>query len=173
MRLTVQRLQELLDYDPETGVMRWRVDRHPGMGTRNLAGHVAGTVRGKGTHNPYVMVWIDGKLYRAHRLAWLFVYGAWPIENIDHVNGDGCDNRIANLRECDQQQNNGNHKRLNRKNTSGYRGVSWRADKGKWKAYINRQNRQCHLGYFETAEAAYEAYKAAAVAHFGDFARLL
>lgn len=90
----------------------------------------------------------------------------------DHINGDTLDNRIANLRECDQRQNNGNHHRLNRHNTSGLRGVTWKRDKQKWRAYINRANRQCHLGYFDTKEAAYEAYKVAAVEHFGEFANV-
>lgn len=149
--------------------MRWRVVRR---GSRNRPGDVAGTVRDPATPNPYLVVFVDGTLYRAHRLVWLYVFGRWPSEGLDHINGDGCDNRLVNLRECNQRQNNGNHKRLNCHNTSGFRGVTWRKDKRKWKAYINRHNRQCHLGYFDTAEEAYEAYKAAAIAHFGDFARV-
>lgn len=170
--LTVDRLKELLFYDPNTGGFVWRVERHPGNGKRNGPGSVAGTMRGRGTENPYIVIWIDGVLYRAHRLVWLYVFGRLPHDNIDHINGDGCDNRLANLRECNQQQNNGNHKRLNNHNTSGYRGVTWKKDRAKWKAYINRNNRQYHVGYFDTAEAAYEAYKVAAVEHFGEFARV-
>ncbi len=157
----------MLDYDPETGVFRWKVARR---GSRNGVGAVAGTVRDKGEPNSYLVIWIGGVLHRAHRLAWLHVHGRWPPEGIDHINGDGLDNRMVNLRECTQQQNNGNRKRLSRHNTSGYRGVTWKADRSKWKAYISRNDRQCHLGYFDTAEDAYEAYCAAARAHFREFA---
>ena len=170
--LTQERLKQILSYDAETGVFTWKVNRQPGNGTRNTVGSIAGTLKARNSSHPYLLIWIDGFLYRAHRLAWFYVYGRWPAEGIDHINGDPLDNRIANLRECTQQQNNGNHKALNPLNTSGYRGVTWKRDKRKWKAYININNRQTHLGYFDSAEQAYEAYCAAAVAHFGEFARL-
>lgn len=169
MSLDLASLHRQLDYDPATGVFRWKVVRR---GSRNLPGDIAGTVRDPNKPNPYLVIFLDGVLYRAHRLAWLYVHGRWPEEGLDHIDGNGLNNSIANLRECNQQQNNGNHKRLNRRNTSGYRGVTWKAEKQKWRAFINRNNRQCHLGYFDTPEQAYEAYKAAAAQHFGEFARV-
>lgn len=169
--LSADRLRELLAYDAETGVWTWRIDRHPGNGTRNRVGSIAGTVKERHHTHPYLVIWVDGKLYRAHRLSWFYVHGSWPVNGIDHINGDTLDNRLVNLRECTQQQNNGNHRVLNRKNTSGHRGVTWRGDKQKWKAFININNRQVHLGYFETKEAAAAAYGIAAQAHFGEFAR--
>lgn len=172
MSLTLKRVRELLDYDPETGVFRWRIDRHPGNGTRNRAGDVAGTIKNKSSEWPYLVIWVDGVLHRAHRLAWFYMTGEWPAEVVDHIDGNGLNNAWSNLRSCRQQQNNGNHKRLNKHNTSGFRGVTWKRDKRKWKAFINRDDRQYHLGYFDTAEAAYEAYKAAAIEHFGEFARV-
>lgn len=166
--LTRERLQELLHYDPETGLFSVKCLR---MGSKKQIGDAWGTIKDK-TRYPYLIGAIDGKFYRAHRLAWLYVHGGMPHGNIDHINGKTLDNRIENLRECNQQQNNGNQHVLNANNTSGYRGVTWKRDKRKWKAYINRNNRQFHLGYFTTKEAAYEVYKAAAVAHFGEFANV-
>lgn len=169
MTLTRERLAELLSYSSETGEFRWLVKR---PNSKNGPGSIAGTIKDRKSENKYLLIWIDGVLHRAHRLAWLYVYGSWPTDNIDHINGDGTDNRLSNLRECNQQQNNGNHQRLNRTNTSGYRGVTWKSDKKKWKAYININNRQTHVGYFDTKEAAYEAYRIAAIKHFGEFARV-
>lgn len=169
--LSTERLREAMRYDPETGLFYWREIRKKRTGR---VGEPVGTVAamGQGSDHKYLVIWLDGSLRRAHRLAWQYVHGYVPEGGIDHINGDTLDNRIANLRECDQRQNNGNHHRLNRHNTSGLRGVTWKRDKQKWRAYINRANRQCHLGYFDTKEAAYEAYKVAAVEHFGEFANV-
>lgn len=166
--ISQERLKELLRYDPVSGVFFVRVAR---VGSTKPPGAPWGTVKDKSSH-PYLIGAIDGRFYRGHRLAWLYAYGVWPKCNLDHINGNTLDNRIENLRECNQQQNNGNHHVLNANNTSGYRGVSWKNDKRKWKAYINRNDRQYHLGYFSTKEAAYEAYKAAAISHFGEFANV-
>lgn len=169
MSLDIASLHRQLDYDPATGIFRWKVVRR---GSRNRPGGEAGTVRDPNTLNPYLVIWVDGVLYRAHRLAWFYVHGVWPTEGLDHVDGDGLNNRMANLRECNQQQNNGNHKRLCGHNTSGLRGVTWKKDRQKWKAYIVKNGRQHHLGYFDDKEAARAAFAAAAIEHFGEFARV-
>lgn len=92
----------------------------------------------------------------------------WPL--VDHVNGNGLDNRRANLRAATPGQNQANMRRP-RTNTSGFKGVSWFARTGKWRAYIGFENRQIHLGYFATPEEAARTYDAKAVELYGEFAR--
>lgn len=166
MSLSPERLREVLAYDAGTGVFSRRL-----KAGGHKPGDRVGCVRDKNGSHPYLVVMVDYVLYRAHRLAWLYVHGEWPAINIDHINGDTLDNRIANLRPCNQQQNNGNQRRA-KNNTSGFRGVSFKADKRKWKAYIVVANKQRHLGYFDNAEAASAAFKDEAIKVFGEFARL-
>lgn len=147
--LTQERLKELLDYNPETGVFVWRVSK----GTRK-AGRVAGAVNITG----YVDIAIDGKKHRAHRLAWLYTYGCWPNKDIDHINRIRTDNRIENLRDTDKNEWN-RDKQVN--NTSGYTGVSWHKWTKKWIAKIKVYGKNTHLGLFDTPEAANAAYMAA------------
>lgn len=90
---------------------------------------------------------------------------------VDHINGDGLDNRRGNLRRATHAENMRNC-RLSRNSTSGYIGVSWSRAAGKWRAYISPDGRQIHLGLFATAEAAAVARDLASVRHFGEFARL-
>ena len=158
--LTQARLREVLHYDEATGVFTWKVAR----GGRFRAGDVAGTVVKKG----YIVITIDGRLHRAHRLAWLYVHGYLPPYQIDHRNHSPADNRIANLRTATQSENNKNM-RLSTKNTSGYKGVSWNKQAGKWKAYSTLNGKLNYLGYFTTAEAASEAYNRFAKQHHGEF----
>ena len=150
--LTAERLRELLNYDPETGEFTWRVNR----GGPAKAGSRAGTVRVRG----YRAVYVDNKPYAEHRLAWLYTYGRWPTNHIDHRNGVGGDNRLANLRECTREENHQN-RALNRNSTSGYPGVCWHRQIGKWEAYINHNGTRRYLGVFTDLEEAAEAYRIA------------
>lgn len=152
--LTAQRLRELLHYDPETGVFTWKVDRT----TRVRAGMEAGSLYKLGrTQYRYIM--IDFKQHRAHRLAWLYVHGVWPAAFLDHVNGDGADNRMVNLRQATCAENSqAANKRMLPQNTSGYRGVSYHAERGRWMASIAFNRKRKWLGSFATAEEANEAY---------------
>ena len=162
--LTRERLKELLDYDPETGVFRWRVSR----GNKIPAGSLAGCLGG----DRYWHICIDYKIYAAHRLIWLYHKGVWPKDQIDHINGDRLDNRVVNLREANNQQNHMNIG-ITRANTSGVRGVSQDRPGGKWRAQIVVQGRQRLLGYFQLKEEAKAAYDAMAEKHFGEFRRVV
>ncbi|WP_221899404.1 HNH endonuclease [Xanthomonas sp. GW] len=99
---------------------------------------------------------VDGHEYLAHRLAWLYQEGKWPADQIDHVNGLTWDNRWANLREANSQQN-GQNRALNRNSTSGFIGVTWCKRRRCWQADIKIRGRNVWLGYFDTAEQAADA----------------
>lgn len=155
--ITQQRLKELLDYNPETGEFIWKVKRK-----RVEIGDVAGCVDLQG----YQAIGIDNKLHRAHRLAWLYVYGQLP-NMIDHINGNRRDNKIENLRLVNRSQNQGNRK-TSIKNNSGFKGVYWNAKRKKY--FANCKNE--HIGIFKTAEEAAEAYNKKALELFGEYAKL-
>lgn len=157
----LQELHTALSYNPEDGTFTWLFNRSRGA----RSGTVAGTLQKSG----YVAIGFKGKYYKAHRLAWLFVYGAWPKTDLDHINRITHDNRIVNLRECTPSQNQAN--RSNNKNSStGYRGVTFHKRLGKFQAAIRINRKPIHLGTFDTAEDASQAYASAAIAHFGSFA---
>jgi hypothetical protein len=165
--LTADRLREMLHYCPLTGVFHWRSDRKISRGTRSdRAGSIAGSPSRKG----YLTIQIDRKIYKAHRLAWLHVYGRWPVEQIDHKNGVRKDNRLCNLREATPSQN-GMNKKLQSHNTSGRRGVSFDARWQKWRARIQANGRPISLGYFKSKEDAAAAVCEAAKEYHGEFAR--
>ena len=145
--LTQARLKELVHYDPETGVFTSRVFRGG-----NPAGKVLGSLSSRG----YMRFNIEYRYYSAHRLAWFYVHGEWP-EEVDHKNGVKHDNRIANLRPATSLLNKQNKRRAQGANP--LLGASWNKRKQKWKAAIRiGDNRRLFLGYFDTAEAAHEAY---------------
>jgi len=160
--LTAERLRELLDYDPATGIFRWRVSRG---GTAR-----AGTVAGSPQSDGYAQIKIDGPNYMAHRLAWLWGTGSWPAALIDHINGDRADNRFVNLREATLYQNQYNS-RISSRNTSGHKGICWHEQIGKWQAYLKFGGKQRHLGYFTNIEDAAAAIEEARHIHHGAFAR--
>ncbi len=133
------------------------------------AGAVAGRYNTDG--DGYRQIGINRRLYKKHRLAWLYMTGAWPRHEIDHINGDRGDNRFCNLREATASENRRNmRKRVN--NTSGYKGVSLDAERGLWRARITVDGKDKLLGRFRSPERARIAYIFAAWDHFGDFARV-
>ncbi len=159
-QLTQDRLKEVLTYNPETGVFRWKAKP-----AGNVAvGSVAGTTNNKG----YRYISVDSRRYRAHRLAWLYVHGKWPADQIDHIDGKRGNNRIANLREATNTQNQQN-RGVSKSNTSGFKGVVWNKQTRKWQATIRIWGRQIFLGSFDTIERAAAAYSAAAARHHGEF----
>jgi hypothetical protein len=158
--LLAERVRELLHYDPDTGVFTWRVHR----GGLAKAGTVAGTPNGDG----YRRLSIDGRPFRVHQVAWLYMFGELPAL-IDHIDGDPGNNSIANLRLATMSDNIANSKRR-ANNQSGYKGVT-RHSSGRWRASITKDGKRHYLGLHSSAEAAHTAYVAAARAMFGDFAR--
>ena len=141
-KLDSTRLKEILKYDPETGEFK----RKNGIKT--------GTINKSG----YVVIKIK-KLYYAHRLAWLYMYGDYPKNNVDHINGNPSDNRICNLRDGIQALNNQNKRKCISTNKScGLLGVTYSKQAKKWIASIMLKRKRYHIGYFDTAQKAHEAY---------------
>lgn len=159
--LTAERLRETLSYSPETGAFAWR--RKPANAKRADAGCRASS--------GYVLIRIDDVLYKAHRLAWLYVHGEWPSKFIDHINRDKSDNRIVNLRIATRTQNTHNVGMFS-SNTSGFKGVSLHKASGLYQAYMWIGNKKKSLGYSRTPRGAYEKYCTAVVATRGEFACL-
>jgi hypothetical protein len=155
--LNAATLRRLLHYDLDTGIFRWRVDRCVGRAhaVRTKAGSVAGCYQ-----YGYVLIPINRRNYRAHRLAWLWMTGQWPAEHIDHKNRDRGDNRWVNLRLGGDGVNERNHS-LPRNNRSGFVGVS-RTPYGTFQASIRVNRHNHHLGTFKTIDAAIAARAAAA-----------
>jgi outer membrane cobalamin receptor len=100
-----------------------------------------------------------------------FLLSATPDKEVDHINGDGLDNRRENLRLCSRRENHQNSKKKNNL-SSIYKGVSWNKEKRKWRAQIRYEDRQMHLGYFNNEIDAAKAYDLTATIHFGEFAKL-
>lgn len=161
MITTKERLREVLDYNPDTGEFRWKV----ATGPRAKIGAVAGRVAEDG----YVQIKMDGHLYRAHRLAFMWMSGAWPKHEVDHINRMRSDNRWLNLRQATKSENQRNT--VNRRNgTSGFKGVSFMKRLNKWQAHIYHGGKLNYLGVHQTAELAARAYAVAAEKLHGDFA---
>lgn len=160
-RVTAERLRELLEYDPATGVFKWR----PALKMRRN-GLVAGSSSGRG----YWYISIDKRMYLAHRLAWLYVHGCWPIDQIDHINRVKIDNRIVNLREATGSQNKQNVG-AKKSNRSGLKGIWWDGRIKRWRPRIRVGGRALWLGSFRTPEEAHAVYCEAARKHFGEYAR--
>jgi hypothetical protein len=163
-KITQSRLKELLIYEPETGLWRWRVDRRGRNGGVKM-GDIAGCTDCAG----YTVIKIDGTQFYSHRLAWLYMTGAWPKDEIDHRDLDRSNNKWENLRECTAAQNQAN-RRVKRDNKLGIKGVQ-RVGR-KFVATISVDHRQHRLGKFDTVEEAIAAYNSAAIANYGEFARL-
>lgn len=146
--ITQAELKELLHYDPETGIFRWRVS----TAHRVKPWDVAGTKDDK----DYIEIKHKNIRSKAHRLAWLYMTGEWPRHEIDHEDRVRSNNSWKNLRPATHKQNMENQP-LKKTNTSGFRGVSWDKRKQKWEAYTMHNQKKIHVGYFDTAEEANQA----------------
>ena len=142
--ITQARLKESLHYDPDTGVFtrRVRVGCNP---VGSTSGHVVRKRNGKS----YSFVYFDGRSNRAHNLVWIYVHGKLPTGQIDHIDGNGTNNILCNLRDVSIQDNCRN-KKLDRRNKSGFNGVNWHVGLGKWRAAVRVDSKEVHLGYFES-----------------------
>jgi len=134
------RLRDLLTYDPDTGLLHWRIARPPRIKAGRLAGYI---------HQKYRVVCVDNIQYLAHHLIWTLMTGDWPTMDIDHVDGDGTNNRWSNLRLATPQQNAQNRK-PRKSNISGIRGVTWYKPYSRWVVNISGK----HFGYFDDREEA-------------------
>jgi hypothetical protein len=169
--LDQETLTRLLDYDPETGIFRWRerTDVRKAWNTR-YAGKIAGFDWNVPNSNvTYRSIRIFDWPFLGHRLAWLYMTGEWPTHGVDHRDMDGLNNRWGNLRSATKAQNAANTKIL-RTNTTGFKGVSL-SKNGRYRATIKINDRQKWLGYFDTPEEAHAAYCRAALERSGQYAR--
>ena len=135
---------ELMAYDPEVGIFTWKKQRR---------GVITGKPLGCCNGNGYLRITVLGQVVYAHRLAWFYVYGKWPQNQIDHINGSKNDNRIANLRDVTNAQN--------AQNKPFARGVSWHKKSNKWQAHFCFHKTNRYLGLFDKYEDAATAYIAA------------
>lgn len=158
---TQDRVRELFDYRDDG-----RLVRKISIQSRSQAGSVAGGNSTRGV----VIVSVDYRRYKAHRLIWLWHYGILPPE-IDHIDGDPSNNRIENLRAATHATNMKNMKTPST-NRSGFKGVRFHLPTRKWTAQIGVNKKSVYLGIFLTPEDAYAAYCRAAVKYHGEFARL-
>lgn len=147
IELTAERLKELLEYDPTLGRFTWKVSNNGYV----KVGSIAGCLDPKG----YVQIRIDRKLYKGHRLAWLYMFGEFPKEHLDHIDGDRANNRIENLRAATIRENSQNRK----EHRGGHLvGTSFNKRVKKWESYIQINGKRKRLGYFETQQEAHSAY---------------
>jgi hypothetical protein len=157
-------MDKFLSYDPETGILLWKVS----VGSRALAGSEAGCLN---KSSGYIQIRIHGRKYYAHRIAHLLMTGHWPDGNPEHENLIKTDNRWVNIQTlAPSQSENGGHRGLQRNNTSGLKGVRW--VKGHWVngRYVSRvhfRGKQIHLGYFDDLRLAGLHYDAAAKLAWG------
>jgi hypothetical protein len=161
--LTVKRLRDLLHYDPATGVFVWLMNR----GGTAWKGSIAGSTIAHG----YRLIKVDRHLYGAGPLAWLYMTGEWPSDDVDHRDLDKDNNRWGNLRKATRPQNIQNT-RVRKNNLTGLKGVTRHKEcKGYYIARITVGKERRYLGFFDCPAAAHLAYAVAADKHFGEFAR--
>jgi hypothetical protein len=161
-------IRRSLSYDPDTGEIRWLRDV---FNRKRASSELAGFCKEFRSGNQYRLITVGGKEHLAHRLAWFLHFGEWPSGSLDHINRDGLDNRISNLRLASRSQNGAN----SRKHSSNpYKGV-FPLPSGRWRAIISTRKEGkkhiIHLGSFDTPEQAKEAYLFVARAQWGEYAR--
>ena len=159
--ITAKQVRDMFSYDRVTGVF---TSRGGGQGRRPV-----GKRLGYLTELGYGMLNIGNKAYPAHRVAWLYVYGEWPAGEVDHIDMDRANNRIANLRLVDRAQNVRNRAGANRNNKLGVRGVK-RLPSGRFQARVTKNREAMYLGVFDTVKDARDAVTEARAKLFGEYA---
>jgi len=149
-QISQEYLKKLLAYDDKTGNFVWIAKRKGNKGV--------GTIANSKMKDGYKRITIDGKAYLQHFLAWIYVFGKAPSNQIDHINHDKSDNRICNLRDVTQSENQRN-RRLNKNSTSGVCGVGWHKTNKIWEARIKINGKQKHIGSFKNFYDAVRARK--------------
>ena len=151
--ITQELLRELFYYDPDTGMFA-RIKKRGGY--KCDIGDIAGSVNAQG----YIVINLKGQPRLAHRLAFLYMTGSYPKNQVDHLNHDRTDNRWCNLRDVEEVHN---HRNISKRcdNTSGVTGVYWKKDKGKWRVAFQINGKQKHLGYFDDFDEAVRVRKEA------------
>lgn len=144
-------IKDYLKYDGESGDFTW-IKSRSGVSV----GGLAGTKISNGCGKTYVVIGFSGKRYVAHHLAWLFTYGAMPPNQVDHIDGNGINNSISNLRLVTDLENKKNI-RLSSKNTSGFVGVHYHSGTKKWRATICVNRKIIHLGLYKEKRDAIKA----------------
>lgn len=162
----VSRLREVLDYDRETGVLRWRhrPEARPCFNARHT-----GKVAGHLNKNGYVSLRVDRVSLLAHRAIWALVHGEWPSCEIDHRDRNKSNNRLFNLRPASRSNQLANTT-LRVDNVARTKGVCWEGRRKRWRATISVSEKQKYLGLFKEIEDAKAAYSKAASETFGEFA---
>ena len=161
--LHVDELKERLSYNPDTGVFTWA--SIPSRNSRSKVGGLAGATDTKG----YRVIKLSGKLYKAHRLAFLYMTGEWPNHMVDHCDGDPGNNAWNNLREANSSQNQANKRPCGK---SGVKGVVWHRRCRKWQAQLTSYGQTIYLGQYDTVAEAAAMYASAAIDIHGDYARV-
>lgn len=158
--LTAEHLRYLLSYDPSTGVFIRRVSPRT-----DRAGRPTGSINPTGG---YHLIRLEGRSYMSHRLAWLYMTGEWPEEEIDHINGIRSDNRFENLRAVKARHNHSN-RGLSSRNTSGHSGVAWNRANKNWRASFRQDGVRVEVGSFSDLQDAIAAYEDVVKQHRGEY----
>jgi len=159
--LTQERLKKLLYYDPETGVWTRLISLSPNtkVGEKLYCSE----------KSDYLHIQIDGKIYKSSRLAFFYMTGSFPINDIDHKNRNTKDDKWCNLREATTSQNCMN-RGLRKDNSSGVTGVSWVEKSQKWRVRVTLNGKSFHLGCYEKFSEAVKVRKMAELEYFDNFA---
>lgn len=144
-------LKDALDYNESTGIFTWKISPM----SKVKSGSVAGTIR---KIDGYIHIQYKGKIYKGHRLAWFFVYGVMPLNQIDHIDHNGSNNAISNLREVDNSLNQRNGG-FRSDNTSGFVGIYWHKKRNSWCAKLTVNGKNIHIGWYRNKEDAIKARK--------------
>ena len=156
MAITQAELKELLHYDQYTGVFTWLCNKRK----PNSLGYAGTIAHRKG--KKYMQICINFKKYYSHRLAWFYTNKEWPENEIDHIDGNGLNNKINNLRPVTRAENTKNTRKYNT-NKSGLTGVCWDKRESKWKSYINIDGVLKNIGYFDNIFDAACSRKSASI----------